>query len=390
MTESMPRLERLSVTRLSRDDRLTLRLLDWAVDEQLGVIRFDEARLPFNSDSGFDVEPIYLTDGASLKTPADLAAWLKLLSDMPAYYAVAIADARRGIATRFTQPQVTIEQVLVRARAAAAMPIDQDPLLGPIARSPLPQAARDTALQSAKQIILTKVRPAQDGFVVFLEKESLPAARPNLAVTSLPDGQRYYAWLVRRYTTTDLSPDAIFDLGTREVARIRGEMQAVMRDAHFDGDLKSFIAFLRRDPQFYATSREELLEKASRIAKEIDYQLPAHFAPLPRLTYGVLPVPAAIEEGYTTGTLLSRRRRARRSGQPDDQHVASQPAPAIRASRARAPRGRARPPCPDRAGAGGELSPAVPPRRLLLGIRRRLGALLGMARRGAGDVQDAL
>jgi uncharacterized protein (DUF885 family) len=85
------------------------------------------------------------------------------------------------------------------------------------------------------------------------------------------------------------------------VARIRARMQETMKAAGFQGDLPAFIAMLRKDPRFYATSRQQLLEKSSEIAKRADDQLPAHFGVLPRLTYGVRPVPASIEKGYTTG-----------------------------------------------------------------------------------------
>ena len=102
-------------------------------------------------------------------------------------------------------------------------------------------------------------------------------------------------------TTTSLSPDDIHQIGLSEVARIRKEMDGVIAETGFQGDFKSFQAYLRSDPKFYATSREDLLEKASRIAKRIDNELPVWFATLPRLTYGVRPVPADIEDTYTTG-----------------------------------------------------------------------------------------
>jgi uncharacterized protein (DUF885 family) len=120
-------------------------------------------------------------------------------------------------------------------------------------------------------------------------------------VRTLPNGEAYYRWLVHDHTTTDLTPDQIHAIGLAEVARIRAQMQGVMVEAGWKGDLPGFIAMLRTDPRFYATTRQDLLEKASEIAKRIDDQLPAWFATLPRLTYGVRPVPRDIEAGYTTG-----------------------------------------------------------------------------------------
>ena len=123
----------------------------------------------------------------------------------------------------------------------------------------------------------------------------------SMAARSLPDGELYYRWLAADHTTTDLTPDQIHAIGLTEVKRIRAEMDGVIAQAGFKGDFKTFQEMLRHDPRFYATSREDLLEKASRIAKRIDNELPAWFATLPRLTYGVRPVPADIEANYTTG-----------------------------------------------------------------------------------------
>ncbi|TWB38600.1 uncharacterized protein DUF885 [Nitrospirillum pindoramense] len=106
---------------------------------------------------------------------------------------------------------------------------------------------------------------------------------------------------MRHHTTTRLTPDAVHEISLREVARIRAEMEALIRRTGFAGDFKDFQAFLRGDPRFYVTTRQGLLEKASEIAKRIDDRLPAHFGRLPRLTYGVREVPRDIEDTYTTG-----------------------------------------------------------------------------------------
>ena len=107
--------------------------------------------------------------------------------------------------------------------------------------------------------------------------------------------------LVRHYTTTDMTPDQVHELGQQEVKRIRAEMEALIKETGFTGSFAEFQTMLRTDPRFYVTTRQALLEKASEIAKRVDDQLPRHFGRLPRLPYGVRPVPAEIEENYTTG-----------------------------------------------------------------------------------------
>jgi uncharacterized protein (DUF885 family) len=204
------------------------------------------------------------------------------------------------VKARFTQPRPTSETVLARARAAAAAPVGTDPLLRPFDGARLPPARIAELRNVAAGVIRDQVRPAQRDFATFVEKEYLPASRKTLGVRTVPGGEAYYRWLVADHTTTRMTPDEIHDLGQSEVKRIRARMQEVMAEAGFKGDLPAFIAMLRTDPRFYATSRQQLLEKASEIDKRIDDQLPRWFATLPRLTFGVRPVPPEIEETYTT------------------------------------------------------------------------------------------
>ena len=283
--------------------RLNRDMLAWIVDDRLQSLAFDEARMPFSSDGGFHTTLGYVAGATRLADEAAATAWIARLRALPAYYAANIANARRGVKSRFTQPAMTTQAVLDLARRQAAAPVKGDVLLTPLATmtAAIPPARQAALRAEAADVIGDQVRPAQRDFVRFLEREYLPASRPALAARSLPDGEAYYRWLVRRHTTTNLSPDEIHALGEREVARIRGEMDAAMAQTGFKGDFPAFLAMLRSDPRFYATSRQDLLEKASEIAKRIDDQLPHWFATLPRLTYGVRPVPADIEATYTTG-----------------------------------------------------------------------------------------
>ncbi|MBT9474201.1 MAG: DUF885 family protein [Pseudomonadota bacterium] len=307
LTAFQGRLAAISAAELSDEARLNREFLAWTIDRQLQSLAFDEARMPFSSDGGFDWTMSYLAASIPMRTTADAQAWIDRLNAMPAYYRAEIANARRGARNGFTQPRSTTEQVLARARVQAAAPLDTDPLLAPLGRLPaaIPAAERDALRGQALAALAGQVRPIQAQFVTFLEREYLPASRKSLGARSLPGGERYYAWLVQDHTTTKLTPDQIHQNGLSEVARIRREMDAVMGETGFKGDFAAFQTFLRTDPQFYATSREDLLEKASEIAKRIDDQLPAWFATLPRLTYGVRPVPADIEANYTTGRYFS-------------------------------------------------------------------------------------
>jgi uncharacterized protein (DUF885 family) len=138
-------------------------------------------------------------------------------------------------------------------------------------------------------------------FLRFMEEEYRPRARASLGLSRLPDGEAHYAWLARRYTTTTLTPAQIHDVGLEEVARIRARMEATIAETGFDGSFADFLAFLRSDPRFYAASRADLMAEAKAIAERVDRLMPRWFGRLPKLAYEVRPVPADIEESYTSG-----------------------------------------------------------------------------------------
>ena len=143
----------------------------------------------------------------------------------------------------------------------------------------------------------------------------MPGARDTLGASEMPDGAAYYEDLTRFYTTLDsATPDGIHDIGVREVARIRSEMEGIIRSVEFDGTFAEFIDYLRTDPRFYVEDPKQLLKEASYIAKKVDGQMPAFFRTLPRLPYGVQPVPADIAPNYTTGRYWGAPIGGRRGG----------------------------------------------------------------------------
>jgi len=295
-------LHAIPASGLQGEDALTQRLLLWRVDINLQGDAFDEPRIPFTSDEGFFVTPLYASEGTTLRTAAEVAAWLARLRALPAYYAIETQNMRRGLATGFVQPRITALAAARTTRAQASVPAEQDPLLQPFATLPatIPAAQRAAWRAEGLDIIRRQVKPAELQLADFFENTYLPHSRPTLGAGSLPGGGAYYAYLVRRETTTSLTPDQIFALGQSEIRRIRAAMQAQITASGFTGSFAAFQAMLRRNPRFYVGTREALLEKASRLAKRVDGELPRFFGTLPRLSYGVRPVPEAIEEGYTS------------------------------------------------------------------------------------------
>jgi len=296
------RLDAIPATALTGEDALNRELLDARLALDIQGAPFDEGRIPFTNDEGFFVTPAYAAEGTIIHNDAEARAWLTRIGALPAYYATEIANMRRGIATGFTSPRLTAATCVKATRAQADLPADQSPLLQPFDNLPPAMAGQREALRAqAVALITADVKPAEQRLAAFFEGEYLPKARETLGASSLPNGRAYYQYLVRRETSSDLAPDQIFALGESEIARIRKAMDVEIAASGFHGTFQQFQAKLRTDPQFYVTSREELLDRASRLAKRVDDKLPAFFGKLPRLSYGVREVPRAIEDGYTSG-----------------------------------------------------------------------------------------
>ena len=298
------RLAAIDPASLDEEDRLNHAFLAWVLQRSRTRIPLDVDRIgAFNSEGGPGQSMAYVASVTRIATRADAEAWIARLEAMPKFYHDQLDSARRGLDSGLVQPRSIVENALSLMEPEAALTADADPLLKPLAALPatIPEADQAALRARAARAVARGVTPARRDWVRFLRDDYLPRAPESLGLVHRPGGRDLYAFLVQGYTTTDLGPDQIHQLGLEEVARIRARMETEMRAAGWTGDFAGFLAFLRRDPQFYATTREDLLEKASEMAKRADDGLPALFGTLPRTPYGVRPVPAEIEANYTTG-----------------------------------------------------------------------------------------
>ena len=302
----MARLTALPPSPAASEDALTRRLLEWRLAMQIEAARFDEARIPFDNGDGFFNTANYAAETTVIHSEAEARAWIARLRALPRYFDAEIDNLKRGIATHVTQPQPTAIGVLAILKLAAAQPATASPLLKPLEQLPATiPAERQAALRAeALAAIEQSVKPAQARLAAFFERDYLPHARTRLGASTLPDGRAWYAFEVRRSTTTAMTPDEVFALGEREVARIHGEMESAMRASGFSGTLPEFIAMLRTDGRFYAPDLETYVEKASEIGKRVDGLLPQWFGRLPRLTWTIRVKPPELEassSGYDLG-----------------------------------------------------------------------------------------
>ena len=297
------RLAAIDTRQLSAESVLNHRLLSRLVSQTVTEIGYDFERIPFQNDDGFHTLGDYLARTTAIASVDDADAWLARLAALPDFYEQNIANMRRGIQTKLTQPRIVVDRVLDVARQHAAVPVAQSAFLLPFARMPgnIPETAQADYRAKAARLIGERILPEQRALVTFLEREYVPAARRAIGWRKTPNGEATYRFLVKWETTTEMTPDEIHRLGVSEVARIRTLMEKTISDVGFKGSFTEFLGMLRTDPRFYPRTPQELLEKASEIAKRSDDRLPGLFGTLPRLTYGVRPVPAEMAEGYTTG-----------------------------------------------------------------------------------------
>jgi uncharacterized protein (DUF885 family) len=303
LAEIGARLAQIGTAGLSAASALNHQFLSRLISEAVEQTAFDLNRIAFQNDDGFHTLGDYLGRTTSIASRDDAEAWLARVEALPEFYARSIANLRRGIDTRFTQPTIVIDRVLEVARKQAQVTPENSPLLLPFGGMPptIPAAVQAEYRGRAAAILRDRVAPAQRAFAAFLSGDYAPAARPAISWRTTPDGESSYRFLVRRETTTSLTPDEIHRLGRTEVARIRSLMDGAIRETGHSGSFGGFVQMLRTDPRFYPHTAEALLEKASEIAKRADDRVPALFGTLPRLSYGVRPVPADIARGYTTG-----------------------------------------------------------------------------------------
>lgn len=294
------RLERVPTRGLNAEDALNRSYLLRVIDQSIAGIDLDFGRAPISNGDGYFSFGDYLAYTTPIQSADDAEAWLSRLEAIPAFYQQSVANARRGIATGYTQPRIVVDRALDTVRAQVETL--EGTLLTPLASMPatIPAAQQDQYRERARAIIRERILPAHRQTVTFIESEYLPAARTGLGLRSIPGGEDLYRYLVRSYTTTEMTPEEIHDLGNQEVARIRALMEEEIRASGFRGNFAAFQRFLRSDRQFYAQTPDDLVRYASEIAKRADGQLPRLFGTLPRLSYGIRVIPAEQAEGSTT------------------------------------------------------------------------------------------
>ncbi len=289
--------------RLSFADRVNRGVFEAALNERIGDAGFASHLMPLNADSGFHIGMARLPNSIPFRNAADYEGYVHLLRDIPRWFQEHMSLMRLGLETGVTVPRVVLEGYEVTIASHVVEDPEASVFYAPFAAFPAavgPEDRERLREEGAAAILAGPVRAYRE-FLDFFEGTYRPGARTTISASDLPRGRAWYAWLIGRFTTLDRTAGQIHEIGLREVARIRGEMEEVMRATGFDGEWEEFLEFLRTDPQFYVDTPEALLREAMWIVKRMDGALPRLFRTLPRQPYTVEPVPDAIAPRYTGG-----------------------------------------------------------------------------------------
>ncbi len=312
----LDRLAAIDRARLSTEDRINYDMFERQLRDAVEDYEFKGYRIPILADAGFHISFARLPSQTRFTTVQNYENYTARLRAFPTYVEQHIELMREAIETGYTQPRVildgyehTIEAHIVDDALASVF-------YAPFKAFPpsVPEGERGRLETEGQAAIMEAVVHGYQMFLDFMLAEYIPNARTTTGASDLPRGREYYDYLIRHYTTLDVTADEVHQMGLDEVARIRAEMDGVIAETGFRGDFAEFLEFLRTDPQFYANTAEQLLTRAAAIAKEMDGKLPSLFKTLPRQPYGVEPVPEHIAPKYTAGRYVGAALDSKRAG----------------------------------------------------------------------------
>jgi uncharacterized protein (DUF885 family) len=287
---------------LSFDDQINIALLKYTVNDELISYEYKEYLNPILADAGFHTGLPGMGSGI-YSTKKEFERYINSLKGIWLFVDENLELMRKGLALGISQPSIALKGYEATYNSQIVDNYEKSAFWKPFKVKPaaITDAEWIQLQAEGKKQIEQSVIPSFQKIRDFFEKEYHPKTRTTLGASHFPNGKKYYAEKVKHYTTTNMTPDEVYNIGLKEVERIRKEMQQVLDEVKFKGSIKDFINYLRNDPKFYPTTGEQLLKEASFIAKKIDGKLPLLFGKLPRQPYGVVPVPDYLAPTYTAG-----------------------------------------------------------------------------------------
>ena len=288
-------LSQINPNNLNEEDQLNYRLLKSDYEISLEGREYPGYYMRLNQRGG--VQDYYLygnrlnfTDLQSYKN------WFERVKGYTQNVRNSLEINKEGLKLGYTQPKLVVRGVSAQIGAMLERDLDDHPYYKIFKDvENVASVEEATKLQNeVKDYIKNVLNPAYQELYDFLVNEYLPQSRDSIGISDVPNGKEWYEYLARYHTTTDLTPDEIHEIGLKEVAKIRAEMEKIIAISDWDGDksdFNSFLEYLRTDSRFYYETGDELLQAYRAMSKEIDAYMPTLFNKLPRAPYGVIPIP---------------------------------------------------------------------------------------------------
>ncbi|WP_273020627.1 DUF885 domain-containing protein [Rheinheimera sp.] len=309
--QMLKRLEGINERELSEADKVTLRLFRYERQTEAQSYKQFDHLFPMQAYAGYHSYFAAAPDNMSFLTQTDYDNYLVSLADFPRYNQQHIDNLKQAIAKGYTHYCESFKSYDKTISQQIVDNVSDSVFYAPLSRQPAqfsPQQQRYYTERGSK-LIEDIVIPEYKKLYQFFTQQYMPACRKQVGIAQLEDGAAYYQYLINFYTTTSMTPEQIHQLGLNEVKRIRSEMDTIIKQVGFDGSFAEFVSFLRTDPQFYASSGQQLMEKAAFITRKMAGQLPKWFNTLPRNTFDIKASPsggayyvASDGSGTTSGT----------------------------------------------------------------------------------------
>ena len=286
-------LEQINLSKLSKENQLNYKLKEFGLRNSVNAAQFPTYYLRLNQRGG--IQSFYETGNRLVYTTAkDYYDWFKRLELFVYNIDNFLAINKEGLAKGHTQPKLVTRGVIAQLDAIINSDISSNPYLKVFKEadeSIINIDDKNKLIDDAVLLIENEINPAYKRLHDFLLNDYLPNSRESIGIKDIPNGKKYYEYLAKYYTTTDLTPDEIHNIGLKEIARIRSEMEQIISDVDWDGDFLSFLNYLRTSPRFYYDNAEDLFDAYLIMSKTIDPLLPKIFKVFPRAPYGVIPIP---------------------------------------------------------------------------------------------------
>jgi uncharacterized protein (DUF885 family) len=302
IAHTLKTLETFDRDKLDDDDRLSYDIFHYILTDNITAGSFSPELLPLSQLEGPHINAPEILNLMPMTTLAHGNDAMARLEAVPALIRQTIELMKTGLAKGLVHPHITLRDVPKQISTQLDCPVAEAPMLKFLQNIPksMPDADRSKLEKDTATIYTGKIISALKELKEFVENVYLPGCSEAIGCASRPNGRAWYEFLVRSFTTTQMTPDDVFTTGEQEVARIHAEMEQTVKDADFKGSFEEFTKFLQTDPQFFFTEREDLVREYRNISKRADPELIKLFGKLPTLPYGVIPIAEYMEKSQTT------------------------------------------------------------------------------------------